>query len=69
MGVYDEDSKKWKTVCKLGSGHDEASIQQLQKQLKNLLVKIQGDYSQVPNWLDVHRSHTPHFVIKDPKLY
>ena len=68
MGVYDEESKQWKTVCKLGSGHDDASVQKLQKTLKNILVKIQQDFNQVPSWLSVHRSHVPDFVVKDPKL-
>ena len=34
MGVYDDSCDKWKTVCKCGNGHDDATIMKLQKQLK-----------------------------------
>ena len=38
MGVYDKSCQKWRTVCKCGNGHDDATLIRLQKELK--MVKI-----------------------------
>ncbi|XP_062499383.1 DNA ligase 3-like [Corticium candelabrum] len=65
MGVYDKSCQKWRTVCKCGNGHDDATLIRLQKELK--MVKIGKDFSKVPSWLLVNRSLTPDLVSADPK--
>lgn len=65
MGVYDEATKKFKTVCRVGNGHDESTIHKLQDELK--MVKISGDYSKVPSWLEIDRSFVKTKIFK--KLY
>jgi DNA ligase-3 len=65
MGVYDKACDQWKTVCKCGNGHTDATIQTLQTELK--MVKIGKDSSKVPSWLLVNKSLTPDFVSADPK--
>lgn len=69
MGCYDQESKRWKTVCKVGNGHDDATIARLQGELKPLMTKISADYSKVPEWLDIPRSLVPDWIINDPKTY
>ena len=34
MGVWDPATKQWCTVAKCGNGHDDKTIEQLNKQLK-----------------------------------
>mmetsp|Transcript_8130 Transcript_8130/g.13154 ORF Transcript_8130/g.13154 Transcript_8130/m.13154 type:complete len:760 (+) Transcript_8130:62-2341(+) len=65
MGCYDSSAGKWKTVCKVGNGHDDAMINRLQTELK--MKRIDCDYSRVPSWLSVSRSQVPNFVSEDPK--
>lgn len=45
MGVYDERSKVWKTVVKVGNGFDDQQIEELQASLQMKLVskKMHGD--------------------------
>ena len=38
MGVYDKSCDQWKTVAKCGNGHDDATIDRLQKELD--VIKI-----------------------------
>eukprot|EP00698_Gefionella_okellyi_P019808 TRINITY_DN6134_c0_g1_i1.p1 TRINITY_DN6134_c0_g1~~TRINITY_DN6134_c0_g1_i1.p1 ORF type:complete len:1270 (+),score=347.91 TRINITY_DN6134_c0_g1_i1:41-3811(+) len=68
MGCLDRTNKsgmkQFKTVCKVGNGHDDKTLAQLQKTLK--MVKISQDVSLVPTWLDVHNMHVPDFVSVDP---
>jgi DNA ligase-3 len=66
MGVYDEKEKNYKTVCKCGNGHDDETINQLNKDLKKNMIKISGNYHNIPNWLDIDRSLVPDFIINDP---
>jgi len=66
MGCLDEKTQTYKTVCKCGNGHDDQTIEDLNQQLKNQMVKISKDYNKVPSWLDVERALVPDFVIKDP---
>ncbi len=47
--------QRWKTVCKVGNGHDDATTLRLQGELKPLMKKIHKNYDKVPSWLDVHR--------------
>lgn len=69
MGCFDPAVNKWKTVCKVGNGFDEATVKRLQKHLAPNFVKIKRDYNQRPDWLLLHRSQTPDMVVKDPKKY
>eukprot|EP01114_Cavostelium_apophysatum_P018682 TRINITY_DN5843_c0_g1_i1.p1 TRINITY_DN5843_c0_g1~~TRINITY_DN5843_c0_g1_i1.p1 ORF type:complete len:1034 (+),score=331.86 TRINITY_DN5843_c0_g1_i1:101-3202(+) len=67
MGVYDEESGRYKTVCKVGNGHDDDMIKKLQPEMLRDMVKIESDKTRVPSWLDVDPSLVPYFVMKDPK--
>ena len=37
----------------LNIGHDDATLERLQKELLPLMTKIKGDYNRVPHWLKV----------------
>ncbi|XP_065178433.1 DNA ligase 3-like [Sycon ciliatum] len=65
MGCWDPATSKWKTVCKVGNGFDDAKIAKLQKELK--MTAIHKDSTRVPAWLDVKSQHVPDFVSADPK--
>ena len=65
MAVYDAETQRWKTVCKVGSGHDDATIKKLQGELK--MTKISKDFSKVPAWLHCTKPLTPDFITDDPK--
>lgn len=65
MGVWDPDTRRWCTVARCGNGHEDKTIEKLNKELK--MTKISKDPSKVPSWLNVHRSLVPDFVISDPK--
>ena len=67
MGVYDSSCDQFRTVCKCGNGHDDATIQRLQTELD--MVKISKDRHKVPSWLLVHRSQLPDLVVADPKVW
>ena len=69
MGSYDKESKTWKTVCKMGNGHDEATLAKLQKDIIKNMVKIEKDPTKVPSTFDIHRQNVPDFIIKDIKKY
>jgi hypothetical protein len=49
------------------SGHDDATLERLQKELLPLMVKIKGNYERVPSWLRVNRQFVPDFLVKDPR--
>ena len=66
MGVYDQSCDKFRTVCKCGNGHDDATIQRLQTELK--MVKISKDTSKVPSWLLLNKTLVPDLVVADPKV-
>ncbi|XP_076802197.1 DNA ligase 3-like [Clavelina lepadiformis] len=65
MGVYDDKQKRWCTVTKVGNGHDDKTLEKINKQLK--VVKIGKDYNKVPKWLKVNKIHVPDLVVDDPK--
>jgi DNA ligase-3 len=76
-GVYDAASRTWKTVCKVGNGHNDAAIDRLNKDLARSFVRIDAadggtdaadtdGGAAVPSWLDVHSTHVPHVVVTDP---
>ena len=37
MGVYDEARKVWLTVCKVGNGHDDATLDRLADHIEKYL--------------------------------
>eukprot|EP01112_Ceratiomyxa_fruticulosa_P000135 TRINITY_DN10155_c0_g2_i1.p1 TRINITY_DN10155_c0_g2~~TRINITY_DN10155_c0_g2_i1.p1 ORF type:complete len:958 (-),score=247.00 TRINITY_DN10155_c0_g2_i1:54-2888(-) len=67
MGAYDEDTKTYKTVCKVGNGHDEATIKRLTNELKPKMQRIEKDYNKLPKWLHINRTHVPDWIPLDPK--
>jgi DNA ligase-3 len=67
MGVYDPKTNKWKTVCKVGNGHDDETLKELQNFFKPKMVKVDRDFTKVPDWLDISRTVVPDFIVKDPK--
>lgn len=65
MGCYDERRDKWLTVTKVHTGHDDATLAELQDQLD--MVKIGKDAGKLPGWLDAKKPMVPDFVARDPK--
>lgn len=65
MGCYDKFTKKFLTVTKVHTGHDDKTLEQLQTELD--MIKISGESSKVPDWLKCTRSMIPDFVARDPK--
>lgn len=65
MGCYDQYRQKFCTVTKVHTGHDDKTLERLQKELD--MVKISGDASKVPSWLKCTKTMIPDFVAKDPK--
>ncbi|KAJ8961696.1 hypothetical protein NQ318_021295 [Aromia moschata] len=65
MGCYNPKNKKFCTVTKVHTGHDDKTLEQLQDELD--MVKISQDMSKVPNWLSCTKTMVPDFVAKDPK--
>ncbi|XP_032516287.2 DNA ligase 3 [Danaus plexippus] len=67
MGCLDKFRNKWVTVTKVHTGHDDSTLERLQKELSPLMVKISQDSNKVPNWLDCKKGMIPDFVAADPK--
>lgn len=67
MGVYDEASNVFLTVTKCGNGHDDATLDRINKELQPRMRKIGRDYDSLPCWVKCSRSLVPDFVIDDPK--
>jgi DNA ligase-3 len=65
LGVYDEDERVWKTVCKCSNGLDEVELERLQDELQ--MAPIERDFERVPPWLQLHRATTPDFVVPEPE--
>ncbi|XP_028393630.1 DNA ligase 3-like [Dendronephthya gigantea] len=65
MGTYNKFTKKWCTVAKCGNGHDDKTLEKINKELQ--VVKISKESSKVPLWLNVHKTLLPDFVVEDPK--
>lgn len=65
MGCLDKQRNKWCTVTKVHGGHDDATLDKLQKELH--MTKISRDASKVPAWLDIKKPLVPDFICKDPK--
>ncbi|XP_049870943.1 DNA ligase 3 [Pectinophora gossypiella] len=67
MGCLDTHRNKWVTVTKVHTGHDDSTLERLQKELAPLMVKISQEYSKVPSWLDCNKGMVPDFIASDPK--
>ena len=67
MGCFDKTKSIWKTVTKVHTGHDDETLDRLQKELGPKMMKIKGNFDKVPVWLDCTRQMVPDFVAKDPK--
>ncbi|MFH4975129.1 hypothetical protein AB6A40_001838 [Gnathostoma spinigerum] len=67
MGVYDPSTKMYLTVTKCGNGHDDATLNKINKELGTKMRKISCKYENLPKWLSCARSLVPDFVIRDPK--
>lgn len=65
MGCYDEYTKRFLTVTKVHTGHDDKTLEKLQDELD--MIKISSDFSKVPPWLKCTRTMVPDFVARDPK--
>lgn len=51
-------TRKWYTVSKVHTGHDDATLERLQDELMPNMEKIKGDHTRVPSWLKVSYLHT-----------
>ncbi|CAK1544132.1 unnamed protein product [Leptosia nina] len=67
MGCLDTHKNKWVTVTKVHTGHDDNTLERLQKELAPLMTKISQDYNKVPMWLDCNKGMVPDFVALDPQ--
>ncbi|KHJ81446.1 ATP dependent DNA ligase region [Oesophagostomum dentatum] len=67
MGVYDKDTKTYRTVTKCGNGHTDDVLDAINKKMKDKVIRIDGDFDRLPKWLNCSRSLVPDFVVKDPK--
>ncbi|XP_004925682.2 DNA ligase 3 [Bombyx mori] len=67
MGCLDKYKNKWVTVTKVHTGHDDSTLERLQKELGPLMLKISQDSNKVPSWLDCKKGMVPDFVALDPK--
>ncbi|XP_063690820.1 DNA ligase 3-like [Bolinopsis microptera] len=67
MGCFSPASNSWKTVCKVGNGHDDATLEKYSNKMKRTGRKIKGDYSAIPTWLHVNKGIVPDFLVTDPK--
>ncbi|XP_047532095.1 DNA ligase 3 [Vanessa atalanta] len=67
MGCLDTRRNRWVTVTKVHTGHDDNTLERLQKELSPLMVKISQEYIKVPSWLDCNKGMVPDFVAMDPK--
>ncbi|MCP9263895.1 DNA ligase [Dirofilaria immitis] len=67
MGVYDKEKQKFCTVTKCGNGHDDATLDQINKELKPKMHQISRIYENLPEWIECSRSLVPDFIVADPK--
>lgn len=65
MGCYNPQSRRFCTVTKVHTGHDDKTLKKLQDELE--MEKISQDASKVPKWLNCTKTMVPDFVAKDPK--
>ncbi|KAL3995433.1 DNA ligase I ATP-dependent (dnl1) family protein [Acanthocheilonema viteae] len=67
MGVYDKEKQKFCTVTKCGNGHDDATLDRINKELEPKMHKISRIYEDLPEWIECSRSIVPDFIVVDPK--
>lgn len=67
MGCFDTHRKKWVTVTKVHTGHDDNTLEKLQKELTPLMIKISQDNNRIPSWLDCNKGMVPDFIAADPE--
>ncbi|CAH2040671.1 unnamed protein product, partial [Iphiclides podalirius] len=67
MGCLDTNRNCWVTVTKVHTGHDDSTLERLQKELAPLMVKISQEFTKLPHWLDCNKGMVPDFIAKDPK--
>lgn len=65
MGCYNPRTKKWVTVTKVSNGHDDETLEKIQRELD--VIKISKDPSKTPSWLNCTKTMIPDFVAVDPK--
>eukprot|EP00727_Mastigamoeba_balamuthi_P002230 m51a1_g12003 putative dna ligase 3 (895) ;mRNA; f:142-3815 len=67
MGVYDQQDDVFRTVCKVGNGFDEATVDRLQEELvKPLMVKIEKRPESIPAKMLINRALAPDWLTTDP---
>eukprot|EP00492_Amphilonche_elongata_P002882 TRINITY_DN3163_c0_g1_i1.p1 TRINITY_DN3163_c0_g1~~TRINITY_DN3163_c0_g1_i1.p1 ORF type:complete len:155 (-),score=33.81 TRINITY_DN3163_c0_g1_i1:187-651(-) len=64
-GVFDSDSKKFQTICKVHNGLDDEQIESI----SNKLIKTSTPYKRedCPSWLDVNNKVEPDVIVLNPK--
>eukprot|EP00741_Cyanophora_paradoxa_P004236 tig00000789_g4113.t1 len=67
MGAWDASDKTWKTVCKVGNGFDDATIDRLQRELKASGLLRPVSEVGVPAHISVSNSEKPDYIAPDPK--
>ncbi|XP_068622008.1 DNA ligase 3 [Battus philenor] len=67
MGCLDTHRNRWVTVTKVHTGHDDSTLERLQKELAPLMVKISQEYAKLPTWFHCNKGMVPDFIAKDPK--
>lgn len=65
MGCYDEQHKVWKTVTKVHSGLDDATMEKMHKHLKPLMEPLNSN-RKLPQWVHIDRSLLPDALAIDP---
>ena len=64
MGCLDKKTGEWKTVTKVHTGFDDATLERLQDEMKTIMVKSEEDEE---NKLLKTLSTKPDYIVKDPK--
>ncbi|XP_070491758.1 DNA ligase 3 [Chironomus tepperi] len=65
MGCYDEKSKIWKTVTKVHSGLDDATMEKMHNQISPLMEPFNSN-KKLPQWIQIDRSLIPDALTIDP---
>lgn len=61
MGTFDEASKKWCTVAKMGNGFKDDELLRVEGELKPQMRRIDGRADDIPAWLNVASSLRPDY--------
>lgn len=65
MGCYDESFNIWKTVTKVHSGLDDATMEKMHKHLEPLMESFNAK-KKLPQWVQIDRTLIPDVLAKDP---